>query len=90
VANVTTKTSPSISKFQGYVWFVVYGVVVEGGVHDGGRFVEHIQRGRSGKREQTGLTGNTTTITGLNILGDYTLPSRRRDTEQPERANPSS
>jgi hypothetical protein len=27
--------------------------------------VEHIQRGRSGKGEQTGLTGNTTTITGL-------------------------
>jgi hypothetical protein len=26
--------------------------------------------------EQTGLTGNTTTITGLNNLGDYTLPSR--------------
>jgi hypothetical protein len=23
--------------------------------------------------EQTGLTGNTTTITGLNNLGDYTL-----------------
>jgi hypothetical protein len=46
------RNSPSISKFQGYVWFVVYGVVV-GGVHDGGRFVD-IQRGRSGKRGADG------------------------------------
>jgi hypothetical protein len=38
---------------SGCVWFVVYGVVV-GGVHDGGRFVEHIQRGRSGKRGADG------------------------------------
>jgi hypothetical protein len=60
VANVTT--SPSISKFQGYV-SGSSSMVLSGGVHDGGRFVEHIQRGRSGKRGADGLTGNTTTIT---------------------------
>jgi hypothetical protein len=90
VANVTTKTSPSISKFQGYVsgsssmvlsWGVFTTAVVSWSISNA-----VVQE--SG--EQTGLTGNTTTITGLNNLGDYTLPSRRRDTEQPERANPSS
>jgi lipopolysaccharide export LptBFGC system permease protein LptF len=72
------------------VWFVVYGVVV-GGVFTTAVVSWSISNAvvqESG--EQTGLTGNTTTITGLNNLGDYTLPSvgiRNNRNEQIHRHN---
>jgi hypothetical protein len=84
----TSKTSPSISKFQGYVsgsssmvlsWEFTTAVVSWS--------ISNAVVQESG--EQTGLTGNTTTITGLNNLGDYTLtitPSGYGTTE----TNPSS
>jgi hypothetical protein len=63
---------------------------VEGGVHDGGRFVEHIQRGRSGKRGADGAHWKHDHHNRAKHLGDYTLTITPSGYGTTGTSNPSS